>query len=275
MSTTPPPAPPTPPAPQPPMAAAPPAAPVPPVAPPKKSKALLWVLGGCGTIIVLCILIFVGLFLFGMHKMKQAGIDPELMKKNPALATAKMVVFANPDVEMVTSDDDAGTMVVRDKKTGKTTKLKFDLEKKQMVITDEEGKTASFTANTEQGSLEMKGPDGTVKIGSNADKAPGWVPTYPGSSPQSTMSVNANGNQSGTYVFVTQDASDKVLSYYADAFKSAGLTASTTSNNTDGKVSGIVSGADKDHNRSVLVTVSPDSDGVHVSVTFEEKKTAN
>jgi hypothetical protein len=121
----------------------------------------------------------------------------------------------------------------------------------------------------------MKGPDGTIKIGNNADKAPGWVPTYPGSSPQSTMSVNTNGNQSGTYVFVTQDASDKVLSYYADALKSSGLNASTTSNNTDGKVSGIVTASDQDRKRTVVVTVGPDSDGVHVSVTFEEKKNAN
>lgn len=268
MSTTPPPTPPTP-TPQMPAAAA------QPVVAAKKSNALLWVLGGCGTIIILCILVFVGLFFFGMHKMKQAGIDPELMKKNPGLATAKMVVFANPDVEMVTSDDNAGTMVIRDKKTGKVTRLKFDAEKKTMVVTDEQGKTATITANTDAGNLEVKGPEGTFKIGNSADKAPSWVPVYPGASPQNTMSVNANGNQSGTYVFVTQDASDKVLSSYADALKASGMTASTTSNNTDGKVSGIVTGSDQDHKRSVLVTVSPDADGTHVSVTFEEKKSAN
>jgi hypothetical protein len=89
------------------------------------------------------------------------------------------------------------------------------------------------------------------------------------------MSVNANGSQSGTYVFTTQDTSDKVLSFFGDALKSAGLSASTTSNNTDGKVSGIVTASDQDHKRSVVVTVSPESDGVHVSVTFEEKKSAN
>src|SRR5258708_36007930 len=176
---------------------------------------------------------------------------------------------------MVSSNDDAGTMVVRDKKTGKMTTLKFDAEKKTMVVTDDQGKTATITANTEQGNLEMKGPEGTIKIGNNSDKAPGCVPVYPGSTPQNTMSVSANGKQSGTYVFVTQDAPDKVLSSYADALKTSGMTASTTSNNTDGKVSGIVTGSDQDHKRSVLVTVSQETDGTHVSVTFEEKKTAN
>src|SRR6266852_3926984 len=273
MSSTPPPTPPA----APPAAAAPPApvAAAPPAPPVKKSNALLWVLGGCGVIIVLCIVVFAGLGFFVMHQAKKAGLDPELMKKNPALATAKMVVFANPDVEMVSSDDDSGTMVVRDKKTGKVTKLRFDSETKTMVVTDENGKTATITANTDAGNLEMKGPEGTIKIGNNSDKAPAWVPTYPGSSPQSTMSVNANGNQSGTYVFITQDSSDKVLTYFGESLKSAGLSASTTSNNTDGKVSGIVTASDQDHKRSVVVTVGPDADGTHVSVTFEEKKSAN
>jgi hypothetical protein len=273
MSTTPPPTPPSPPTP--PTAAPTPAAAATPAVPAKKSNTFLWILGGCGGFILLCIILVVAIFYYGMHKAKQAGLDPELMKKNPALATAKMVVFANSDVEMVSSDDDAGTMVVRDKKTGKVTKLKFDMDKKTMVVTDEQGKTASITANTDSGNLEMKGPEGTLKIGANADKAPAWVPVYPGATVQNTMSVNANGTQSGTYIFVTQDASDKVLSSYADALKASGMTASTTSNNTDGKVSGIVSGSDQDHKRTVLVTVSPESDGTHVSVTFEEKKGAS
>jgi len=218
------------------------------------------------------------------------------IKKNPVLAAAKLSVAMNPDLETVSSDDSTGTIVVRDRKTNKTSTMRIDPEKKILVVTDDEGKTvtmkldpstnrlvvtdaqgktATITANTEAGNLEVKGPEGTVKIGNNSDKAPDWVPTYPGSSPQSTMSINANGNQGGTYVFVTQDTPDKVLTYFGDALKSSGLSASTTSNNTDGKVSGIVTAADQDHKRSVVVTVSPETDGVHVSVTFEDKKTAN
>jgi hypothetical protein len=286
MSTTPPPPPP----PTPPTPAVPPAAAAPPVVPAKKSNALLWVLGGCGTIIVLGILVVAGIGFFVANKV-------DLIKKNPVLAVAKLTVATNPDLETVSNDDSTGTIVVRDKKTGKVVTWKVDSEKKimtvtddqgktvtmkldsannRLVVTDDQGKTATITADTDKGNLELKGPEGnTVKIGNNADNAPGWVPVYPGSSPQNTMSVNANGSQSGTYVFVTQDASDKVLSYFADAFKTAGMSASTTSNNTNGKISGLVSGSDQDHKRSVMVTASPETDGTHVSVSFEEKKSAN
>jgi len=291
MSTTPPPAPPTAPT-TPPI----PAAAAQPVVAANKSNTLLWVLGGCGVFIVLCIVVVAGLGFFLMHKAKQAGIDPELIQKNPALAVAKMTVAANPDLETVSNDDSTGTIVVRDKKSGKISTMRVDSEKRTMtvtddqgktvtmkldpsnnrlVVTDDQGKTATITANPDAGNMEIKGPDGTVKIGANGDKAPGWVPTYPGSSPQSTFSVSANGGQSGSYVFATQDAADKVLSYYADQIKAGGMTASTTSNNTDGKVSGIVSGTDQDRKRTVVVTVIPEKDGVQVNVTFEEKKSAN
>jgi hypothetical protein len=258
----------------------------------KKSNVWLWVLGGCGTLIVLVIVVLGLLGLFVWNKAKQAGIDPALMKKNPGLAAAKMAIAANPDVQMISSNDDAGTMVVRDKKTGKTVTMKFDPDKKTMTMTDENGKTGTVridpatkrmvitddtgkeaTITASESGVEMKGPEGgTLKMGANADKAPAWVPAYPGSSPQSTMSATETNRQTGTFVFVTSDAADKVMGFYVDALKSAGFTASTTSNNTNGKVSGMVNGADKGDKRSVIVIVSAEQDGTHVSVTFTEQK---
>ncbi|HYL91960.1 MAG TPA: hypothetical protein VEW69_02265 [Alphaproteobacteria bacterium] len=258
----------------------------------KKSNIWLWVLGGCGTLIVLVIVVLGLLGLFVWNKAKQAGIDPALMKKNPALATFKMAISMNPDVQMISSDDDAGTMVVRDKKTGKTVTMKFDPDKKTMTMTDENGKTGTVridpatkrmvitddtgkeaTITASESGVEVKGSEGsTLKMGASADKPPAWVPAYPGSSPQSTMSATETNRQTGTFVFATNDASDKVMAFYADALKSAGFTASTTSNNTNGKVSGMVNGADKDDKRSVIVIVSAEQDGTHVSVSFTEQK---
>ncbi len=80
---------------------------------------------------------------FIMHKAKQAGFDSGLLTTNPAYAAAKMVATMNPDVETVTTDDSSGTITVRDKKSGKTTTLKFDPEKKTMVVIDENGKEAT------------------------------------------------------------------------------------------------------------------------------------
>jgi hypothetical protein len=243
----------------------------PPAAPAKKSNVLLWVLGGCGTLIVLIILAIVGLGFFGLHKARQAGIDPELFKKNPGLAAAKMTVAANPDLEMVSSDDSAGTIVVRDKKSGKVSTMKFDPAKKTMVIVDEKGKESTITAS-ESGNMEVKGPEGSFKIGTGADKPPDWVPVYPGSSPQSTFSSSTGEEQTGSFGFVTQDAPEKVMSYYGDQLKSGGFKVSTTSNTTDGKVSGIVTAEDKADKRTVMVTAAADDKGTNVGVHFTIKK---
>ncbi len=146
------------------------------------AKLLIWILG---IIVGLLLLAFGSCAVIGfyaVHKVKQAGFDSDLMKKNPGLATAKMAVSMNPDVEVVSSDDNAGTISVRDKKTGKVTTMKFDSQKKAMVITDENGKTTSMTTSGEgaNATMEMKSSEGTMKIGANADKAPDWVPAISG-----------------------------------------------------------------------------------------------
>jgi len=238
--------------------------------PAKKSNVLLWVLGGCGTLILLIIIAVVGLGMWGMHKVKEAGLDPELMKKNPGLATARMTVAMNKDLELISSDDSAGTIVVRDKKTGKTSTMKFDAEKKTMVIVDENGKQGTLTV-TDNG-MEMKGPEGSMKVGAGADKPPDWVPMYPGATPKSTFSATSDGEQTGSFVFVTSDTPEKVLSAYGDQLKAGGFKVSSTSNNTDGKVAGIVTAEDKDSKRTIMATVSPDDKGTNVSVTFVVKK---
>lgn len=267
----------------------------PPVAPPTQGggKVFLWILGGCATIVVLGILVFAGLGFFVYHKAKQMGLDPELMKKNPVLAVAKMTVAGNPDLELVSSDDSSGTLVVHDKKTGrnstmrvdplrkimvvtddqgKTVTMRLDPANNRLVVTDDKGKTATITADSQAGSMEIKSADGNVKLGGAADKAPDWVPAYPGSTPQSTFSANNAGEIGGTYSFATSDAADKVMSYYGDALKSGGFTVSTTTSNTDGKIGGFVSGRNDSTKRSVTVTVGTTNDGTQVAVIYSEKK---
>jgi hypothetical protein len=122
-----------------------------PTVPQKSSgtKILLWIVG----IVVGLILISFGscaaIGFYAIHKVRQAGFDSDLMKTNPGLATAKMAVALNPDTEIVSSNDKAGTIVVRNKKTGKVVTMSFDPQKKAMVITDENGKTTSMTATGE------------------------------------------------------------------------------------------------------------------------------
>ncbi len=256
-------------------------------------KVLLWIFGGCATLVVLGVVVFVGLGFFAYHKAKQFGLDPDLMKKNPVLAVAKLTVNTNPDLEMISSDDSSGTIVVRDKKTGKKSTMKVDPDKKIMVVTDEDGKTvtmkldaannrlvmtdekgqtATITANGQAGNVEIKGPDGSMKIGAAADKAPDWVPAYPGSNPQGGLSINDANEQGGSFSFVTSDSADKVMSYYSDQLKSGGFKVSNFTSNANGKTGGMVSGQNDGQKRSVTFTISTENDGTRVAAVFSEKK---
>jgi len=247
-----------------------------PPAPQKSSgaKILLWIAGIVVGLILISFASCAVIGFYAMHKMKQAGFNSDLMKKNPGLAAAKMAVTMNPDTEIISSDDNAGTITVRDKKTGKIVTMKFDPQKKAMVITDENGKTTSLTTTGEgaNASMETKSAEGTMKIGNGADKAPDWVPVYPGSSPQSTFSASSGGEQTGSYTFVTKDPADKVISFYGDALKSAGFAVSNMTTNSDGKVGGMVSGEDKANKRAVVVSLGTDNDGTHVNVTYTIKQ---
>src|SRR5262245_33463832 len=88
--------------------------------PPKKGGVLKWVLIGCAGFLVIGIIAVGSLFYYGYNKAKQAGIDPGLMQRNPALALAKIAIKNNPDVEYVSDNETNNTITVRDKKTGKT-----------------------------------------------------------------------------------------------------------------------------------------------------------
>jgi hypothetical protein len=77
----------------------------------KKMSALGWIAIGCGAIAVLCILAFGGAALFVKHKVDKMG-------KNPTLAAAELMVRANPELEVVESDSDKGTLTIKNSKTG-------------------------------------------------------------------------------------------------------------------------------------------------------------
>src|SRR5580698_7331911 len=102
--------------------------------PPKKSNVLMWVLIGVGGLFLLVVLAVGAGSFFLYRTVKNAGFDAALMSRNPGLAMAKMVTALNPDTEIVSTNYRSRTVVVREKSTGKIMTMKFDPDKKTMVI---------------------------------------------------------------------------------------------------------------------------------------------
>src|SRR5262249_27297497 len=152
--------------------------------------------------------------------------DPELMRNNPGLAMARMATAFNPDAEVLSTNDRTGTVVIREKSTGKVVTMKFDPDKKSLVIVGDDGNQVQINASgdSKTGSVEVQGQDGTLKFGTAAGNAtPAWLPVYPGSAPQGTLSTQSPDGSQNTYTFKTQDAPGKVITYFQDQLKGAGF----------------------------------------------------
>jgi hypothetical protein len=237
---------------------------------PKKTSAVVWILGGCGGLVVLAALVGgIGMY-YVAHKARQFG-------KNPALALTRMIAAANPDVDVVSTDDDKGTITVRDKKTGKTVTMNFADAQKGKFVFEQDGQKVQMEAHGEgdKGSLEVKSSEGTMKFqsGTGSEKLPDWLPAYPGSTPQGAFSMQNPKETTGSFSFVTKDSIEQVMRYYEDALKKAGLKVTSNTMQQDGKTSlGIVTAEEAGNKRKAVVNATMSPQGINVGVTFTAPK---
>ncbi len=226
-----------------------------------KMSPLVWVLAGCGGLIVIAALVF-GLVLFKTRQFVHSAHG------NPAYAVARLMAAANPDLEVLSTDEDRGTMTVRNKKTGETLTVNLKDAQKGKFVFEQNGKKAEINANAngDKGSFEIKSSEGSMKFGTN-EKTPDWVPVYSGVTPQGVFSAQTAQGATGSFRFTTNDSVDQVRQFYEDALKKAGMKLTTAS----ATGFAMVTGEDTASNRKVVVTASPSGTTTSVGVTYTAK----
>ncbi len=225
----------------------------------RRTHPIVWVLVVVAGLIVLGGVGVLGISYFAYHKVKQAGFDPDLMSRNPGLAVAKIVATVNPDAEIVKTDESAGIITVRDKKTGQVATMTFDEVKK--------GGKFRFTTEGEHGEKA------TVEVGGEG-KLPAWVPNYPGSNanPQFTMKGNGSdaSGEAGGVTFSTSDPPSTVMKFYEDKIKELGMKVSLTTSSGEG---GMVVAADETNRRGLTIIVAAGgAEGTGVNLTYTTKQ---
>jgi hypothetical protein len=222
----------------------------------RKTSPLVWVLVIILGLFVLGAISVVGTGLFFVHKVRQAGFDPELMRQNPGLAITKMIAKANPDVDVLNTDESAGKITVRDKKTGKVVTMTFD---------DAKNGKFSFSAQGDDGKTA------SLEIGAGADKLPSWIPAYPGAKVEGTFAINGDSGQGtgGSFGFSTSDAPARVMSFYQDKCKELGINIKMTTTTDKG---GMIVAADEGDSRTLQVIVGSESGATKVQVIYGLKK---
>jgi hypothetical protein len=233
---------------------------------------LAWVGIGCGAILVLVVLaVGVGGYIF-----KTKVVDPAT--ENPTMVAAEMIVRMNPDLELVSSDREEGTITVKNKKDGEVVTLSAsDIENGNFTIETAEGKTVINTSGAQEGgdgTIKVSGADGqemTFGGGDAPKNLPDWVPVYPGAIAQGAFDATANGERTASFSSVSDDSVEEVMAFYEEKLNGAGLKVSKSTAETDGQLSGMVTGTSEDDKRSVLVAVSPVDGKTQASTTFTVK----
>lgn len=258
MASTPPPVPP-----------APVATPQPPA--PKKTSPWVWVGVGCGALLLIVVLVFVvgGLILF-----KKGKEFVETAEKNPAVTVAKVATALDPNIEVVDSDDKAGTVTLRNKKTGETITLNaedIDIRKGRLKFTNEKGEEVTVEASPEQRKVRISSKEREVVFGEVAGELPGWVPLYPGAKPSRGLGSKGEGGTGGLAEFTTSDAPDRVMAFYEREMKARGFSPNTSRFEQNGNlVGGLVQGKNA-QGQQLMVTVTVEEGRTGIAINYEGK----
>lgn len=233
---------------------------------------LAWIAIGCGALVLIFVVVSVALLGFGMFKAKEMVQE---LEANPAKATAEMMVKLNPELELVDSDDDAGTITIKNVKTGETITVDFeDVADGKISFSTEEGGEVSIDASEGgEGGVTVTGRDGEVRLGTSLSKVPDWVPLYPQSSQgQGTYTSETEEGVTGLVVATTSDDAATVLAYYEEHLADEGyeITQRSTTTAGDGTFA-TLQGEMADRGRTLIVSVVEQGGETQVNVNYTEK----
>jgi len=261
--------------------------PVPPVE--KKGMSGLAIAGfGCGGLIL--IILVVGFIFVGKacNKISEVAGD---FTKNPAKATAMLVLKMNPDIEIISTDDTKNEVTFKEKQSDEVITMSFDdLAQGKLTMKDSKGEVISIdgskagsdgkitikgkngeesvidTSGAKEGQMKIKSKDGEMTIGGGSlSDLPAWVPVYPGAT-----STNGGGMKSvkenvatGAVGLQSADPVGKIKEFYEAKLKEAGYKVESNEITADGKQTVILN-----------ATNEASSSTFNVIASSEEGKTA-
>ena len=134
---------------------------------PKKGLSpLAWIGIGCGG------LLLIGILVVSVGGYFAAKTVSDFVGDNPAAAAAEAIVRINPELELVESDREAGTITIREKSTGKEVTVNYSqLERGELVFGDGEGEEVRVQSGTsgDGGPISITGSDGSSVSSSSSN----------------------------------------------------------------------------------------------------------
>jgi len=240
----------------------------------KGIPAWAWIGIGCAAlVIVVLIVVMVGGF-FVARKVQDVAADFE---ENPALATARMIVKLNPELEEVSTDEDAGTMTIRNTKTGEEITVNFeDIEQGKFSFKTEKGEiSVDASEMKDSGSLKVTDGEGAVVFstgGAVSEDLPSWVPVYPGSEPSNRHTMSTGDEQTGGFQLETSASVAEALEFYRAALQDEGFEVSVNTFTQDDSEGGMVNGSHDQLGRTVVAILNSEGGGTTtINVNYSQR----
>jgi hypothetical protein len=224
-----------------------------------------WLAIGCFGLLLVGGVAAGGFLWWGAKKVKNIA---EEAQDNPSLMAVKMITAADPDLELVSTDEAAGKVTIKKKSTGEVVTVDLeDVKDGKISFETAEGK-GSLSFSQESGTMEVQGADGSRASFGGAAELPGWVPAYPGATPEGVYSAEDAAQRGGTFSLTTTDSVNDVFNFYKGQLEGAGFKV------TESKYSGtgMVVGESTDGQRTVTFTIAAEPGKTRVAGVFSEKK---
>lgn len=244
--------------------------------PNKKMSPWAWVAIGCGAIAVLAILAIGGTVAAGGWFLKK---QVNKYEANPAVAAAELLIRANPEVELVESDVEKGTITFRNKADGEVITMNAqDIQDGKFSVTTKEGTTTidGSTNGEEGGTLTVtndKGEQAVFNAGTDAPKnLPSWLPAYAGGTVEGAYDATTAEGRNAMFTMKTPDNIDQVAEFYESRLKAAGMKVDRASYETNGEKAITISGTSEDNKQTASVVVNNADGTTQAVVNFAEKQ---
>ena len=221
---------------------------------PQKGLSGLAIAGlGCGVALLLIIGVVGAVVWTVAPKVKQFASEFE---KNPVKAAAMLVVRANPDWDLVKTDDAAGAITVRDKKSGEEITMSFN--------------------ELAEGKFRVKNSKGEETVfGAGAATPPDWVPAYPGWSAMGVgMKTEKPDTVSGTFTAQVSDPVEKVRAFFDEKLKADGYETETTATESGGgaRAGTAIKAVKSGEKRTITVLIQNAGNATQLVLTYEGPK---
>jgi hypothetical protein len=238
------------------------------------NKGLKIVLFGCLGVIVLGTIVATVTGLFVAKKVHDVVGDAASSEAGPLLAAAKIAIAANPELEIVSTDDRKGTITIREKATGKTMTVSFeDIKNGKLVFEGQDGEKAVIGGKSEgEAGIEISTPDGTARMGGGPVKLPSWLPEYPGAKGSGVFTSNTKDGISGSVGFETADSAEKVEGFYKEALEDADMKVTRTAMQGGGNSLVMLTANSEDSKRTANITITKTGDATKFNVTYQSKE---